>query len=101
MGKNNPNYGNKILSKRYKENKELSIEKQSRKGLKNGRCKKIYVYKNKKLIMEFPYIELCCKYFVDNNICKCEKYESVRSRIRVSVLKNKEYYGYTFRYENN
>jgi len=39
-GKNNPNYGNRKLSQKYKLDKALAIEKQGRKGIQNGRCQK-------------------------------------------------------------
>lgn len=93
-GENNPNYGNKKLSSIYKENKEYAKEKQGRKGLRNGRCRKISIYKNGVLIKKFDYIVECYKYI-------CEQFGSqsiggVRSQIDSSIRNNRTYKGLTF-----
>ena len=52
-GKNNPNYKNKTLSEKYKNNKELSKEKQSRPATQNGRSTPIDLYYDGMLVKSF------------------------------------------------
>ena len=94
-GENNPNYGNKKLSKIYKENPEYALEKQSRKGLKNGRCRKIIMH-NENINLIFNYMEDCIKYLVDNNIPKTSNNVAVRGGIDRSIRNNTKYFGYSF-----
>lgn len=94
-GSKNPNYGNRKLSKRYKEDKQYAIEKQSRKGLQNGRCRKISLYKDGVFINTFDYIVECCKY-LKHNYMNNMKLESIRSKIDKSIRNNKDYKGFTF-----
>lgn len=89
-GKNNPNYGNKKLSKIYKSNPEYSKEKQGRPGLKNGRCRKIKLYVNNTLINEFDYIMDCCEYIKKHFSPKCSL-NGIRSQIDKSIRDNKPY----------
>ena len=97
-GANNPNYGNKKLSKFYKEHKDIALQKQSRKGIQNGRSRKITVYCNGEYLLTFDYIKLCCEYFLKNNLTNCTNVESIRGRINSCVRTNKPYKGvYTFK----
>ena len=102
-GSNNPNYGNRILSKRYAEDKQLAIDKQGRKGLQNGRCRPIALYCDGKLIRKFDYVKLLCEYLVDNKIfsskSKLHSIEAVRSRVNACIRENKLYKErYSFEY---
>lgn len=90
-GKNNPNYGNKKLSKIYSENKTLAREKQGRPGVKNGRAKKISLYFDDNLIETFDYIGQCAQYMVSNGISNCKSKNGVRGQISECVHKNKVY----------
>lgn len=90
-GKNNPNYGNKKLSERYKKDKQLSIEKQSRKGIQNGRSRHIDLFYDNMLIKSFDYIVLCCQYLIDTEISDATNIESVRGRINACIRNNKKY----------
>lgn len=94
-GKHNPNYGNDTLKKKYKENPELALEKQSRKGLVNGMCKPISLYKDGKLISKFQYIGECCEYLHLNHGFSSD-YEVIRCGIRRSIKNNVPYKGFTF-----
>ena len=97
-GINNPNYGNHKLSEKYKSDKALSKEKNSRPGLKNGRCRKIELYFNDKYVETFDYISLCCQYLIDNNISNSNNIESVRSQINKCIRDEKKYKGcYSFK----
>lgn len=89
-GSNNPNYGNRKLSKIYSENKELALEKQSRKGTKNGRCRKIRLYKDDVFIKEFDYIGLCCEYLKGIGVTN-SKLDSIRGQINSCVRNNRKY----------
>lgn len=90
-GENNPNFGNTTLSEKYKNNPILSKEKNSRPGLKNGRCRSIELYYDGKLIKTFDYISLCCQYLIDNGISDTDNIESVRNRINKCVRNNSKY----------
>jgi hypothetical protein len=95
-GKNNPNYGNKKLSKIYSENPEYALEKQSRKGLQNGRCRKIRMYGNG-IDLTFDYITECIKYIVENNISNTDKIDSIRGQIDKCFRCERKYKGYSFK----
>lgn len=95
---NNPNFGNRKLSKIYKDNPEYALEKQSRKGLKNGRCRKIRMYRDSKEQYEFDYIKECLQYLVDNKISNCKNAEVLRSQIRKCMINNTSYKGFMFEF---
>lgn len=97
-GENNPNYGNHKLSKRYADDKKLSIEKQGRPGLQNGRCQKIKLFYDGLLIKEFNYIKECIIYMIDNYnelVNFKDKgnagINTIRGRINDSIRKNIPY----------
>lgn len=94
-GSNNPNYGNHKLSEQYAADKELSKEKQGRPGTKNGRCRKISVFKDGELVKSFDYIVPCCQYIIDNYSHRSQ-IESIRSQINKSIRENRTYKGLTF-----
>lgn len=97
-GVNNPNYGNKILSKKYEKDKMLSKEKQGRPGIQNGRSRPIDLYYDDKLIQSFDYITLCCQYLIDNGITKASSIVSIRSQIDKCIRNNKVFkQHYTFK----
>lgn len=94
-GENNPNYGNRKLSKIYSENPEYALEKQSRKGLQNGRCREIRMYGNG-IDLIFGYMVECIKYLIDNNISNTDNIQSIRSQIDKCIKKERKYKGYFF-----
>lgn len=94
-GENNPNYGNRKLSNIYKENPSYALEKQSRKGLQNGRCRKIRMY-NDSFDITFDYISECVDYIINNNISDTKKLESIRGQIDKCCKLNRKYKGYSF-----
>jgi hypothetical protein len=91
-GKNNPNYGNKKLSKIYSDNLLLAKEKQGRPGIRNGRCVPIRMIGNG-LDIEFLYIKSCVEYLYENNFTKSKK---IDSNISTALAKNKKYLGFNF-----
>lgn len=95
-GEENPNYGNKKLSKFYIENPEIALEKQSRKGSKNGKAKSIELFKDDIFIEKFDYIGDCCKYLCENYGFSNDP-EVIRCGIRRSIKHNRPYKGFTFK----
>lgn len=95
-GNKNPNYGNKKLSKIYKENPQLALEKQSRKGTQNGRCVKVKLYYGDIFIKEFEYIGLCLQYLIDIGVSQCKNSEVLRSQVNKCIKNNTTYKGYKF-----
>lgn len=94
-GEKNPNYGNTKLSNKYKEDPEYAKEKQSRAGIKNGRCRKIKLFLNEEFIKEFNYIQECCEY-IHENYSPDATPESIRGQINKSVKNGKPYKNMTF-----
>jgi len=96
FGSSNPNYNNHVLKLKYKENPELSLEKQSRKGSQNGMATKIQLYdKDMNFIKEFDYIGLCCEY-LHKNYGFLSNLEAIRLGIRRSIKNNVPYKGFKF-----
>lgn len=95
-GEKNPNYGNKKLSKIYRENPNYALEKQSRKGIENGRCVKIRMYNKNGFDKTFDFIRLCVDYIIENNISNTKKIDSIRGQIDRCIKGNKSYRGYYF-----
>lgn len=95
FGKDNPNYGNKKLSKFYGDNPQIALVKQSRKGSKNGKATPIELYKDGEFIRKFDYIGDCCE-FLCENYGFSDNPETVRCGIRRSIKHNHPYKGFTF-----
>lgn len=98
-GEHNPNFGNHKLSEIYRSDPELSKEKQGRPGLRNGRCRKISVFRDGNLVASFDYIRACMKW-LQEAVSPNSKLESLRSRIRSCMKENRPYKGYTFQFED-
>lgn len=99
FGETNPNYHNDTLHKKYLENPSLSLEKQSRPGVQNGRSLPIKMYdKTHKLIKEFPYIRECCEYLSENNYTKSKDINTIYGNIWKANKTNKTYLGFYFKY---
>lgn len=96
FGEDNPNFGNKKLSKLYKDNPQISLEKQSRKGSQNGKAKPIELYKDGEYIKKFDYIGDCCKYLHENFGFSNDP-EIIRCGIRRSIKNNRPYKGFVFK----
>ena len=94
-GSNNPNYGNNKLKEIYKNNPDLAKEKQSRKGIMNGRCKKVKLYIDGKFIKEFEYINSLCEYLINKYNFKTT-IDSLRTTLRKCNKENKLYRGRFF-----
>lgn len=94
-GETNPNYGNKILSQKYKEHPELTACC-SRPGKANGRCLPIQMIDmNTKETLEFDYIGEAAQRLIDLGLTK-SSVNSVRNTIRSHIEKQTPYKGFTF-----
>lgn len=92
-GANNPNYGHRSLSKKYKAHPELAMA-QSRPGAINGRARKVGVELSGEIVW-FDYIKACADYLVDNGYISC-KPESAITYIRKAAECGKLYCGFKF-----
>jgi hypothetical protein len=96
-GENNPNFGNRKLSKIYAENLEYAKEKQGRPGNKNGRCVKVKIISlDKSFEKEFDYMRECADYMIENNMSSCTR-DIISNHIALCISgKESSYSGYMF-----
>lgn len=98
FGSNNPNFGNKTLHNKVKDNPELRLQYYSRPKERNGRAREIYVYDcDGNLINHFDYIGACSEWFKDFLKLQTNP-NSIRQSIITSITNNKTYYNYKFCY---
>lgn len=95
-GKNNPNYGNRKLSKKYTNDPSLSKEKQGRPGAQNGRSKPTVMLLSDGSTIEFPYIIACAQYLISNKIVRSRSVSNVSVMVSDAARNGREYYGYKF-----
>lgn len=95
-GENNPNFGNRKLSKFYKDNPEAAKEKQGRHGKKNGRCVPIDLYDGENFIKHFDYIKECANYMIENYGIQT-KQENLSIQITIHKNNGKPYKGFYFK----
>lgn len=95
FGKDNPNYGNNTLHLRYLEDKELSKEKQSRPGGKNGRAKPCQLFHiSDGLVGSFEFQREAVNYLIDCGVIK----ENANKESAIYYLKREQgYRGYYLR----
>lgn len=93
FGEDNPNYGNNTLRKKYAEDKELSLLKNRRPGVQNGRCKKVKLINvNTGEEITFDYIRQASLYLMDNGFVRAKKIDSVSNRIVFCIQNNLVFY---------
>lgn len=98
-GSNNPNYGNKTLHNKVKDNPELRIQYYARKGSQNGRAKEVFVYDmNKNFVKRFDYIGECCKW-IKETLAISSKIDTIRGGITESIKNQKTYRNMYFSFE--
>lgn len=97
-GENNPNYGNKSLSERYRNDAELAKEKQSRPGARNGRATAVTMIDSSGNELVFPYIGDCAKYIIEHRMSRGSSVNGVASNISKAVATGKRYLKHTFRF---
>jgi len=98
-GKNNPNYGNSVLHKKYAENRELSIQKQSRPGIKNGRSTPVTMITSDGTEISFGYIKECAEHLISSGATMSRHPYNVSAHISRAAKNNTMYLGYRFRFE--
>lgn len=97
-GENNPNYNNKTLHEKVKDNPELRIQYYSRPKEQNGRAREIYVYDlSNNFVKKFNYIGACAEWLIKESNSSA-KVSSIRSHIITSITHNKNYKNYKFSY---
>ena len=97
-GCNNPNYGNHILSKMYKNNPELAKEKLSRPCGQNGRAKSVQLFdRHHQFIKQFDWIGGCANYLIENGFAKTKKVETIRNNISKYSKSQKTCYGFYYK----
>lgn len=94
-GCNNPNFGNRILSQRYKSDPELSRKIQSRPGSRNGRSIPVTMTDSDGYSIHFDYIRECAAYVV-KNINPNISLDSAATAIRNGMLNHRMVYGCLF-----
>lgn len=92
----NPNYGNKKLSKIYQHDPEYAKEKQSRPGLRNGRCRKITLIQPSGECITFDYIVKCCEFIQEHYCSGNVSIESIRCKIDKLIRNDTTYKGLRF-----
>ena len=97
FGDRNPNYGNHKLSEFYKDNPDIALEKQSRKGATNGMSKKVKLYVDDIFIKTFDYIGELAQYILDNYNVK-SNVDAIRGGLRRAYNSNRAYRN-RYRYE--
>lgn len=99
-GFNNPNYGNKTLHNKVKDNPQLRIEYYSRPGAQNGRSRPISVYdKDGNFISKFAYIGDCAEWIKDKYGIS-SKINSMRGGISDAAKTGKLYRGLLFSFDD-
>lgn len=91
VGEKNPNYGNRKLSAFYAEHKDVALEKQSRPGSRNGRCKRVTVVFPDGSTKTYDYIRECVKDLFDGCNVDC-----VANNISKHMRDGTPYKGYIF-----
>lgn len=98
-GEKNPNFGNHTLHEKYAAHPELAKEKQGRPGTQNGRCRRISMFKDGRLVETFPYIKGCAQYLQETIPINLQV-ESICNHVRSSAKSGKLYNGFTFSFED-
>jgi len=92
-GEDNPNFGCDTLKKKYAENPELSKLKNSRPGIKNGRCRMVKLIDiTNGVEKSFDYIRQTAQYLIDNGFARAKKVDSVSNRITMAIENNMVFY---------
>lgn len=93
LGKDNPNYGNDTLKKKYAANPELAKELLSRPGAQNGRAKPLYIYnpETNELLGEFDYMTAGAEWLIHNGYTNAKKTKGIVDNITKSIKNNNLY----------
>lgn len=94
-GEKNPNFGNRKLSKFYREHPEAAKEKQGRPGTRNGKATAVDVFKDGELIAHFDLLIDCWKYMREEYGWE-SAFDTFTCGIRRSNKVGRPYKGFTF-----
>lgn len=99
IGENNPNFGNRTLHNKVKDNPELRVQYYSRPGKQNGRARGLIIKDlSHNIVGEFDVMTDACQWIKDTlNINS--KIDGIRSNIGISIKKNKPYRNFYFEYK--
>lgn len=95
-GRNNPNYGNRSLSARYKEDKESARIAQSRPRGRNGRAVPIKLILSQGEVLTFACAVDCVDYLVDNDYLATSNKQYVAHKIIEAAKDSRLYKGLRF-----
>lgn len=95
-GEKNPNYGNRLLSKRYAENPELARQKQSRPGSTNGRCLPVRMTTADGVVHDFGYMAECATYMIQHEISRARDIYGVSALVSKAAKSGRPYCGCYF-----
>ena len=93
-GNKNPNYGNRTLHNRYKEDKQFALDKQSRPRSRNGRATPV-IASNAAGVYGFPCMMDCADYLISVGATSA-KPEHIVANICVALKQATKYLGYSF-----
>lgn len=95
-GESNPNFGNRSLSKRYAEDKDLARIKQSRPGVSNGRAIPVRMITTSGEVLWFEYLTQCAEEIVKAGLTSAKNISSIASNISKAAKTGKKYLGCEF-----
>lgn len=97
FGKNNPNYHNDALQRKYQKHPELK-QLLARPKAQNGRARKVELYdEDMKLINTFNWIGGCAEYLISHGYTQANV-NSIRNNIRISINENRKYLNHYFKF---
>ena len=96
-GGNNPNYGNRKLSDKYKEDPLLSKQNQSRPGGKNGRARGVIAIKGGNS-RKFDCLTDCANFLISTNAVRGKRSYSIATSIRMAAESGASYGGYSYEF---
>lgn len=98
-GSNNPNYGNRTLSMKYKNNPSLSKEKNARHGSSNGMAKPITITDHTgNNAFKFQCIKDCAKYIINEGFSISNNIACVSAKISKAANNNSIEFGHCFKF---
>lgn len=95
-GESNPNFGNKSLSKKYAEDRDLARIKQSRPGVSNGRSIPVRMTMPSGEVLVFEYLTRCAEEVVKAGLTSAKNISAIASNISKAAKTGKKYLDCSF-----
>lgn len=95
-GSNNPNYGNHVLSEIYRNDKELSKQKQGRPGSQNGRSRSVSISNDISSFI-FGTLSECAAFLIDSGLSNSSNVSYLSTLISRNAKQNKPYAGFNIK----